>query len=73
MTTGDFLKMLVVDALVILGFLAGGYFLYLALTQGTADTEVALTLGAIAFALIPLPVAVITHNQIMRRRLPTED
>lgn len=69
MTTGELLRMLIVDALVIVGFLAGAFFLYHALFVVSGQTQIAFSVGAIACSVIPLPIAVAMHNQIVRRRL----
>jgi hypothetical protein len=73
MTTGELLRMLVVDALVIVGFAAGAFLLYTAIFVAPPGTQLFFSLGAIACAVVPLPLALVLHNQIVRRRLRSGD
>lgn len=64
--------MLLFDALVIVGFSLGALLLYRAFT-GPAETAAAFALLGIGSAVIPLPIAIVMHNQIIRRRLTVRE
>lgn len=69
MKAAELLRMLVADALVIVGFVAASVLLYAALFTATTDTQLFFSIGALACAVVPLPLAIVMHNQIVRRRL----
>ena len=67
MRLGEAIAITVTDILVVCGFVGGVVLFYQAFHAGPG-AEVALTLGAIAAAIIPLPLSMIVHHHFIRSR-----
>ena len=67
MRVSEAIAITITDILVLCGFVAGCCLFYQAFRAG-AGAEVALTVGAIAAAIIPMPISMIVHNHFIRNR-----